>query len=260
MVSPSTPQSVLIATALPAPTGSRTQPSASETQWMYTSGALFVALLGVIIFHRLRLANLQKYLRFENLKKQELKRKLKLALTTITRLEQNPDLVHSRDFNLDYLRMRMAEDTFNFAILNQIKVRIKDKLAAALRPKQAEQGVVGIASTGRQIDEIFDVEHTVGEGATLHKRVLFRVQVRMVKLPTQPTSQTIQQIIDCVEAFLGPNAEDEFWQPTLQGRLARMEWDQKAKPTPLLVLEQTADGSNVTFRIRKNLNAVEQEV
>lgn len=223
----------------------------ASNPWVYVSGILALGLAGAIAVQRNRLRRLQKQLYFEDLKKQELKRKLKLALTTITRMEQNPDLIHSRDFNLDYLRMRMAEDIFNFAILNQIKVKIKDRIAAALRSKPTEGTVVGIASTGRQVDELFDVEYTVGEGATQQKRILFRVQIRMVKLPAQATSQTIQQLIDCMEAFLSPQAEEDYWQPTIQGRLAHMEWDQKAKPTPLLVLEQTQDGTNVTFRTRK---------
>lgn len=220
--------------------------------WMYASGILLVALIGTNVLLRIRIQNMGKQLKFENFKSKELKKKLKLALKTITQMEQNPDLLHSRDFNLDYLRMRMAEDTFNFAILNNIKIRIKETIAIALRPKQVDTGVVGIASAGRQIDETFDVVYTPAEGGPgCEKRVLFRVQIRLVKLPTQASSQTIQQLIDCVEAFLSPNAEDDYWQPTIQGRLAHMEWDQKAKPTPLLVLEQMQDGSNVTFRTKK---------
>jgi hypothetical protein len=33
-----------------------------------------------------------------------------------------------------------------------------------------------------------------------------------------------------------------------------MHWDQKAKPTPLLVLKQSNDGVNVTFRTNRQLN------
>ena len=34
----------------------------------------------------------------------------------------------------------------------------------------------------------------------------------------------------------------------IQGRIVHIEWDQKAKPTPMLVLEQSNEGVNVTFR------------
>jgi len=146
------------------------------------------------------------------------------------------------------LRMRMDEEVFHFAILNQIKIKVKEKISVALRPGQASQGELGIASSGRHIDEIFDVEYDPGDLPKGNRRVLFRIQIKIFKLPTQPTSVTINQIIDCIETFLRPNSDHDTWQPTIQGRIATMHWDQKAKPTPLLVLEQTQEGSNVTFR------------
>ncbi len=221
--------------------------------WMYASGALFLALVGTNLLHYKRRRTMRKQLKFEHFKGRELKKKLKMALRTISQMEKNPDLIHSRDFNLDYLRMRMEEETFNFAVLNNVRIRIKESIAMALRPRASDNGIVGIPSTGRQIDETFDISYTLGEGASKDKRVLFRVQVRLVKLPTQASSQTIKQLIDCIEAFLSPNAEEDHWQPTIQGRLAHMQWDQLAKPTPLLVLEQSQDGSNVTFRTRKQV-------
>jgi hypothetical protein len=78
--------------------------------------------------------------------------------------------------------------------------------------------------------------------------VLFRIQIRLTKIPTQPTSVTISQIIDCLETYMSNKADHGTWQPTIQGRIASVHWDQKAKPTPLLVLEQSNDGVNVTFR------------
>lgn len=227
--------------------------SMAPSIWMYASGALLLALLGTNLLHYKRRRRMHKQLKFEHFKGRELKKKLKMALKTITQMEKNPDLVHSRDFNLDYLRMRMEEDTFNFAVLNNVRIRIKETIAMALRPRASDNGIVGIPSTGRQIDETFDISYTLGEGAKKEKRVLFRVQVRLVKLPTQASSQTIKQLIDCIEAFLSPTAEEDHWQPTIQGRLAHMQWDQLAKPTPLLVLEQSQEGSNVTFRTRKQV-------
>lgn len=222
-----------------------------EHLWMGGSALLLIALTGSIVFSTLQLRKLKKELRFANFKNNELSKKLKLSLRTISKMESNPDLIHSRDFNLDYLRMRMDEENFNFAILNQIKVKIKDRVSAALRTSKIGSGVVGIASTsGKQIDETIEVVYSPNDRTT-EERVLFRIQVHLVKLPSQATSQTIQQIIECMEAYLSPDAEEEFWQPTIQGRLATMEWDQKAKPTPLLVLEQTQEGSNVTIRTRR---------
>ena len=216
--------------------------------WMMTSGGLLLVLLALGVMSKLATDKLAKQVKFETLKNRELQKKLKFAVGTISKMETNPDLIHSREFNLDYLRMRMDEEVFHFAILNQIKIKVKDKISLALRPGQGIQGEIGIASTGRQIDEIFDVEYESGDLPKGTKRVLFRIEIKIFKLPTQPTSVTIGQIIDCMETFLNPTSEHESWQPTIQGRIANMRWDQKAKPTPMLVLEQTQEGSNVTFK------------
>jgi len=222
--------------------------SGSGQIWMYTSGGLLLLLVALGVASKLSMDKLAKQVKFETFKNRELQKKLKYAVETIGKMEKNPDLIHSREFNLDYLRMRMEEEVFHFAILNQIKIKVKEKISVALRPSQANMGEVGIASTGRQVDETFDVEYEPGDLPKGTKRVLFRVEVKILKLPTQPTSVTINQIIDCMETFLSPTSENETWQPTIQGRIANMHWDQKAKPTPLLVLEQTQEGSNVTFR------------
>ncbi|MBD2360058.1 hypothetical protein H6G36_02390 [Anabaena minutissima FACHB-250] len=236
------------------------QASAQDSQipsvFMMSSGGLFVALIALMIFGKLQITKFEKKVKFEQFRARELEKKFKLALETIRKMETNPDLVNSRDFNLDYLRMRMSEEVFHFAILNQIKIRVKDKITQALRPSQPQQGTVGIANNAaRQIDEIFDVEYESGTPPNIARRVLFRIQIRLMKLPTQATSATISQIIDCIETYLSPIDEEDNWQPTLQGRIATMHWDQKAKPTPLLVLEQSNEGVNVTFRTSRQPNA-----
>jgi len=250
---------ILVQAAPASPSSASNSPqdgSGSISIWMVTSGMLLVAVIALGVTLKLKVDGLKKKLRLEEIKNNELRKKFKLATETITKMERNPDLVHSREFNLDYLRMRMAEEVFNFAIVNQIKVKVKNKISIALRPTQAsEGGVVGIASTARKVDEIFDVEYDPStQPKSKTKRVLFRVQIRLTKLPTQPTSMTVEQIITCIEKYLSPsNDEDgqDNWQPTIQGRIAQIHWDQKAKPTPLLVLEQTNEGTNVTFRTSK---------
>lgn len=223
------------------------QQSRGGQVWMYSSIALVVLLIGLGVYTKLQVKKLKKEKRFEEYKNRELQKKLKLALSTISKMEKNPDLIHSREFNLDYLRMRMAEEQFHFAIVNQIKIKVKEKITVALRPHQAEQGTLGIASSSRKVDEIFDVEYNLSNVQTGKKGVLFRIQIKLSKIPTQPTSVTINQIIECMTTFMSQDTDDS-WQPTLQGRIAYMHWDQKAKPTPLLVLEQSNEGVNVTFR------------
>jgi hypothetical protein len=227
---------------------------------MLASGGLALALIAVIVYSKILMNKLEKKIRFEKFRARELEKKFKLALETIRKMETNPDLVNSRDFNLDYLRMRMSEEVFHFAIVNQVKIKVKDKISQALRPNQSQQGTVGIASnTGRQVDEIFDVEYETGHAPNTAKRVLFRIQIRLMKLPTQATSATISQIIDCIETYLSPIEDEDTWQPTIQGRIAYMHWDQKAKPTPLLVLEQSNEGVNVTFRTSRQANPPKQQ-
>lgn len=242
-------QPVTTKTQTTQPPPPRKEVEKSEPLWLYTTGGLMILLVGLGVFAKLKFDRVNKQVRFETFKNRELQRKLKLAVATIGKMERNPDLIHSREFNLDYLRLRMDEEVFHFAILNQIKIKVKDKITIALRPNATNQNEIGIATTGRQVDQVFDVEYEPGGDALKGtKRVLFRIEIKILKLPTQPTSVTIGQIIDCIESFLSHSGASENWQPTIQGRIANMRWDQKAKPTPLLVLEQTQDGSNVTFK------------
>ncbi|MBD1931738.1 MULTISPECIES: hypothetical protein [Cyanophyceae] len=220
--------------------------------WMFTTGGLALLLIAGGVFVKIKSNEIAKRAKLQDFKIKDLQKKLKLALDSIHRMESNPDLVNSREFNLDYLRMRMDEEVFHFAVVNQIKVRVKELITLALRPTQASQAAVGIASTqARQVDEIFDVIYETGEGTRRSKRVLFRIQIKLMKLPTQATSATISQIIDCIETFLSPADDHDTWQPTIQGRIVKLNWDQKAKPTPLLVLEQLSDGVNVSFRTKR---------
>lgn len=231
------------------PTVAQAQPAAdsklpisTEQLWMGVSGGLLLLFIASVVFHKVQMDKLQKKVKFDEFKNRELQKKLKMSLETLTKMEKNPDLIHSREFNLDYLRMRMEEENFHFAIVNQIKVKVKEKISVALRPNAENRG------TGRQVDEIFDVDYHLGEVAKSKKRVLFRIQIKLTKLPTQATSKTISQIIDCLETYLSARDDHDTWQPTIQGRVAYIHWDQKAKPTPLLVLEQSNEGVNVTFR------------
>ncbi|WP_293115224.1 hypothetical protein [Okeania sp. SIO1I7] len=246
MLTPITIVEPRLAQASPAP--EVTLPK-SEYIWMGASGLLLLLLIIMSIFHQVKMKQFSKKLTVEEFRNKDLQKKYKLAVATISKMEKNPDLIHSREFNLDYLRMRMAEEVFHFAIVNQIKVKVKQQISIALRPTQLAAGEKGNPS-GRQIDSMFDVEYDTGEiGKDLKKRVLFRVSVKLTKLPTQATSQTINQIIDCLETYLSPSDDHDNWTPTIQGRIVHIDWDQKAKPTPMLVLEQSNDG--VLFRTKR---------
>jgi len=232
-----------LAQASPAP-----EPNLPKAEyiWMGASGLLLLLLIILGIFHQVKIKQFNKKLTVEEFRNKDLQQKYKLAVATIAKMEKNPDLIHSREFNLDYLRMRMEEEVFHFAIVNQIKVKVKQQISVALRPTQVAPGEKGNPS-GRKIDSMFEVEYETGEvGKDLRKRVLFRVSIKLTKLPTQATSQTINQIIDCLETYLSPSDDHDNWTPTIQGRIVHIDWDQKAKPVPTLVLEQSHDG--VLFR------------
>ena len=220
-----------------------------EYIWIGTSGLLLILLIVLGIFHKIKIKQFKKKLNVEVFRNKDLQQKYKLAVATIAKMEKNPDLIHSREFNLDYLRMRMEEEVFHFGIVNQIKIKVKEKITVAMRPAQLAPGERGNPS-GRKIDSKFEVEHDTGEtGIKQKKRVLFRVSIKLTKLPTQATSQTINQIIDCLETYLSPSNGQSNWTPTIQGRIVRVDWDQKAKPVPMLVLEQSQDG--VLFRTKR---------
>lgn len=241
-------QPVLAQDPPPNPTAENT--GSGSGLWMVLALIFFLTSVGLFVYGKMLLEKQEKIAKLDEYKVRDLKKKLKLALTTIKKMETNPDLVHSRDFNLDYLRMRMEEGMFHSAIVNQMKIKVKQIVSVALRPSTSDIATVGIASTsGRQIDEMFDVHYETDDGQGKRaKGVLFRVHIRLTKLPTQSSRNTVEQIITCLETFLNPGEDHEHWQPSVQGRVAILEWDQKAKPTPMLVLRQSEEGGNVSFR------------
>lgn len=216
--------------------------------WMYGFIGLSLLVIALIILGKLQIHKAEKALKFEQFKNKDLKKKLKLALVTIKKMEANPDLVHSRAFNLDYLRMRMDEEVFHYVIVNQIKMKINQLIGEALRPS-TDKNMAGIVAGGRKIDETFDVTYEVEtQEGKWNKGVLFRIQIKLTKLPTQSSSTTVNEIIECVEIFLSANPDHDGWQPAIHGHVVLIKWDQKARPTPLLVLEQSEEGVNVSFR------------
>lgn len=206
-------------------------------------GLAFLFLL-LFIYNQSQLQKQKKALKFEEYKYKDIKKKLKLALITIQKMETNPDLVHSREFNLDYLRMRMDEEVFHYVIVNQIKIKVRQIITQALRPDTKKESTVGIANTsGRKVEKTFDVTYEIETQGKWKTNVLFRVQIKLTKLPIRTSSSTVEEIIDCVERYLCPRDDQDNWTPTINNRIVLISWDQKARPTPLLVIEQAEEGS-----------------
>jgi hypothetical protein len=191
----------------------------------------------------------QQQLKFEKIKNNELTKKIKLALHTIDENERNPDLINSREFNLDYLSMRMEEPHFCEIILAQVKVNLRQKVAPALMPSEADSGHV------RKVDVIFDVSYKPEHHDNTQIRVLFRIHVKLAKIPANGSQSILKDLAIGLESFVVASDEKRNWQPTIQGRLAIISWDQTAKPTPLLVIEQTNEGANVLMRNKRLANS-----
>ena len=248
------PSPVASPVASPSASAPPTVPEGGVPIGVIGMGGMALLLIGGAVYGKLQIDKVNKQLRMETFRTRELKKRLDTALQLVRKMETNPDLVHSREFNLDYLRMRMEEETFHFAIVNQIKMKIKMLVSLALRPTQKTAGATsqGNAGNSRRVDHTFDVEYETNDNGKRVKRVLFRIQISLTKLPTQPTSKTIEEIIKCLEHYLSSDDMADRWQPTLQGRIATISWDQKAKPTPLLVMNQSQEGmNNVTMRSRR---------
>ncbi|ACB54038.1 conserved hypothetical protein [Crocosphaera subtropica ATCC 51142] len=230
----------------PSVTPSPGSSGSSGQLWMISTISLSVILAVFIAYGQWQLKQTAKTLKFEKFKNKDLKKKLKLALVTIRKMEGNPDLVYAREFNLDYLRMRMDEEVFHYVIVNQIKMKVTQLIGAALRPS-TDKVQAGMMTGGRNIDESFDVTYEVEtQEGQWNKGVLFRISIKLMKLPTQSSASTVSQILECIENFLSPITTKENWQPAIQGQVVLISWDQKAKPTPLLVIEQSEEGLNLT--------------
>jgi len=225
----------------------------SSPIWAFASLSMLIALVGFIAYGRWKYNKMKKAIKYEQNKIDSLEKRLNVALATIRQWEENPDLVNSRDCNLDYIRMRMQEPTFRNILVNQAKVKVKQFISTAMRISLSQNTGGGIASrNGFNIDEIFDITYETEIQGKRIRRVLFRIQVQLMKLPTQSTSSTISQIVECVETFLSPVEIQTNWQPAIQGHIVTMSWNQRAKPTPLLLIEQHNDGVNVSFRTKVN--------
>jgi hypothetical protein len=201
--------------------------------------------IGATAYYYWKSRKIRQLLKIERLKTNELAKKLKLALHTIDENERNPDLIHSRDFNLDYLSMRMEEPHFSEIILAQMKLNLRQKVAPALMPSEEDSG------NARKVDVVFDVAYQPENHDNSQIRTLFRIHVKLAKIPTNGSQSILKELMAGLESFVVASDESRNWQPTIQGRLAVISWDQSAKPTPLLVIEQTNEGANVLMRNKR---------
>ncbi|NJL84503.1 MAG: hypothetical protein HC890_19075 [Chloroflexaceae bacterium] len=217
-----------------APTPAKLPPSS----WTY-SGALAIALVGVILYCKVQLHKKDKALKLERYKNEDLQKRLHQAQEEIKRLENSEELIQTRDFLLDYLKRRLREEVFYSMTLSQIRGRVKQLVSKAVLP---ETKALGGVSGGRLVEDTFDIIHEIEIRGKLRKRSLFRVFVQLVKMPKQQHAAIMKELIECFETFLSTGGADETWQPLVQNRLTSINWNWETKPTPLLILRQSDEG------------------
>ena len=92
--------------------------------------------------------------------------------------------------------MRMDEEVFHYVVVNQIKMKVTQLVGAALRPS-TDKVQAGVIAGGRNIDESFDVTYEVEtQEGKWNRGVLFRISIKLIKLPTQSSGATVTQIIE----------------------------------------------------------------
>ena len=87
------PENSLVQVPSPEPTVKTSPPNSA---WLYSTIALTIALIGLIIYGKFKIEQIKKQVRIEQFKSKELKKKLKLALHTIKKMETDPPSVPTR--------------------------------------------------------------------------------------------------------------------------------------------------------------------
>ena len=164
-------------------------------------------------------------MQYEQVKVASLEKRLNTALAIIRQREENPDLINFRDCNLDYIRMRMQEPVFRNVLVNQAKVKVKQFISTAMRINLSQNvsGSIG-SKNGFNIDKTFDISYDRDSQGKSIRRILFHIQVKLTKLPTQSTSTTINQIVECVEMFLSPTQRRNKWSSSSQESNRHKSW------------------------------------
>ena len=135
--------------------------------------------------------------------------------------------------------MSVTYDVSHDAIFHQVKVKVKQFIAPALRPSTS-QTQAGIMQVNRQLDETFDITQEIRtRDGRVKQETLFRIQIKLTKFPDQLSSKTVNEIIDCLRVSLNPATHHEITLPTVQGQKMGVIWYQQASPTPLLLLQQS---------------------
>ncbi|MEB3308933.1 MAG: hypothetical protein VKJ02_01730 [Snowella sp.] len=216
-----------------------------QSPCLWSNVILGLSLLMTGAFCKCRLSQSHKLLTLQLKTNQSLNEQLTQAIALASNREQEKDLIDARNFNLDYTRMRMDEEVFHYVVMNQIKTNISAMISKAVQP-QIEEGEK--PENYRGINELFEVYYDVeAPEGKWKKGILFRIQVKLAKLPTQSTTKIISELVDNIEGFLTRSTQQSLWESTIHDTDISLVWDEMAKPIPLIVLEQSAQNNIIAL-------------
>lgn len=233
---------ILAETVQPASVNSGTPRLTTEncSPWIVGAVGLGFVLLILGVVAKIKFNQKQQAIAKLQQSNHQLQEELSTARQELEASKQNPDLSSAHSILLDYVRMRMDEEVFHYVVINQIRTGITESIGASLRrTEEIPEESRSSASPNLQIDQIFDITYDIeiAEGKW-SSGVLFRLDLKLNKLPTQSSSNTVNQMLECIEVFLSHSIQHPRWTSDLQGRLITLAWDEKTKLIPLLCLEQ----------------------
>lgn len=143
--------------------------------------------------------------------------------------------------------MSVSHDVSYDFIFHQVKMKVKQFIAPALRPS-TEQLQAGIERVNRQLNESFDVTHEIKmPNGRVKQETLLRVQIKLTKYPSQLSSKIVNEIVDCLRVALNSSNPSQIALPTIQNQKVRASWHQPLNSAPLLLLEEMAESYHAPF-------------
>ncbi|MGL5033389.1 MAG: hypothetical protein ACRC6M_06260 [Microcystaceae cyanobacterium] len=233
---------ILAETVQPASINSGTPVITTANSSLWIVGAVGLSFILIVLGVVTKIKFNQKQQAIANL--QQSNDQLQEELSTVNeKLEastQNPDLHFAHSILLDYIRMRMDEEVFHYLVINQIRTGVTDLIGASLRrtveiPEESRSSTSSNLQIDHALDITYEIEIADGKWSS---GVLFRLDLKLRELPIQSSSNTVNQMLECIEVFLSHSIQQPRWTSDLQGRLITLAWDEKTKPIPLLCLEQ----------------------
>lgn len=150
------------------------------------------------------------------------------------------DLVDARDLVINYLRIRMSEEEFRSAVVNQISTKIKNSIYKHLPSNTGKNNTIPtVISSERNYHDIVDIEYNIANNTKGDNGVLFRLQINLILAESEANLITINQIIDSIINFCISSDPRHTWQAKIQGHNVHLGWNLKVQPIPLLVLCKT---------------------